>query len=545
MDGRNVEVEPGQTVLDAARRLGIDIPTLCYLERCGPQTSCLVCLVKVISGPSSRLAPACGLPAQQGMIIESETAEVHEARRTALELIFSDHVGDCLAPCHRICPLELDIPVMLRQVEAGQLEQAVATVRTVLPLPAVLGRLCHHPCENGCRRGAHDQPIAIRDVERFVADHALANPPSHAPPAQPATGRSAAVVGAGPAGLATATFLRQQGIAVTVFDRHPDAGGSLRREIKAGTLPPEIVRGEIARLQSMGVAFRLGQELGRNLTLADLVGAFDAIVLALGESGKAQAEALGLTSSPRGIAVDPATSATAVPRVFATGAAVKPVPQIVRAMSDGRLTALDVVDHLAGRQPTPRRRPFSSVMGRLDPNELKSFLIGVSPASRVSPALELLRGFKPADAADESARCLHCDCRAAGHCRLERYAQVYGVDPGRFRSQRRLFVQDRRHGEILFEQGKCILCGICVKIAEAAREPLGLTFVGRGFDVRLSAPLDRTLADGLQRVARECVEACPTGALALRSPRAPATGCCPPRRAAGGPESGSTPCGGS
>src|SRR4051812_39668446 len=136
IDGTSLDVEAGQTVLAAARSLGLDIPTLCYLEKCGPLNSCLVCLVKI----NGKLVPSCGTTVQSGMVVESETEEVHEARRTALELLFSDHVGDCLSPCHRLCPLGLNIPVMIRQIQAGQLAQADATVRGALPLAGILGR---------------------------------------------------------------------------------------------------------------------------------------------------------------------------------------------------------------------------------------------------------------------------------------------------------------------------------------------------------------------------------------------------------------------
>ena len=119
IDGKEAAVSPGQTVLQVARQTGLDIPTLCHLEKCGPLTSCLVCLVKVVANGQSRLVPSCATPAVPGMVIESETEEVHQARRTALELLFSDHVGDCLSPCHRLCPLQLNIPVMIRQIEGG------------------------------------------------------------------------------------------------------------------------------------------------------------------------------------------------------------------------------------------------------------------------------------------------------------------------------------------------------------------------------------------------------------------------------------------
>ena len=146
IDGREVELEEGKTILDGARQLGIDIPTLCYLERCGPMTSCLVCVVRLRFNGRTSVVPSCGMKAMPGMVVESETPEIHDLRRSALELLLSDHVGDCLSPCVRICPLGLNIPQMLRQVQLGRLEEAAATVRTALALPAVLGRMCHRPC---------------------------------------------------------------------------------------------------------------------------------------------------------------------------------------------------------------------------------------------------------------------------------------------------------------------------------------------------------------------------------------------------------------
>jgi len=98
---------------------------------------------------------------------------------------------------------------------------------------------------------------------------------------------------------------------------------------------------------------------------------------------------------------------------------------------------------------------------------------------------------------------------------LQFYAQVYEADASRYRTQRRRFEQHVQPGGIVFEPGKCILCGICVKLTEMAREPLGLTFIGRGFDVRVAAPFDKSIQEGLRLVARECVEHCPTGALAF------------------------------
>ena len=103
IDGKTVTVDEGQTVLAAARRLGIDIPTLCYVESFGAMNSCQVCLVKVQRNGQGHIVPSCGTRVEEGLVVESETEEIRDLRRTALELLFSDHVGDCVSPCQRIC----------------------------------------------------------------------------------------------------------------------------------------------------------------------------------------------------------------------------------------------------------------------------------------------------------------------------------------------------------------------------------------------------------------------------------------------------------
>jgi ferredoxin len=517
LDGAPVTVSDGETILQAARRQGVDIPTLCFLEQCQPATSCLVCLVKVKSGPTGKLVPSCATRVVPGMVVESETAEVHAARRTALELLFSDHVGDCLSPCHRLCPLQLNIPVMLRAVDTGRLDEAVATVKQALPLPAVLGRLCHRPCENACRRGTWDQPAAIRDVERFVADHDLKSDRPFRPPAKPATGKRVVIVGAGPAGLSAAYFLLREGHGVALFDRQARPGGSLVREVEEGRLPAEVLAAELAQLKARGAEFKAAVALGEDVTLDDLRREFDAVLLTPGEHARTQAAALGLEVTASGLKVEPDTGLTSVPKVFAAGSAVRPTQQIVRAMAEGRAAALAVNQFLRGLAILRAGKPFSSMMGRLDRAELQQFMTLPSPAPRTHPALDILRGFTPAEATGESQRCLHCDCRAAGDCQLQHYAELYGADTTRYRSQRRTFEQHVQPGGIVFEPGKCILCGLCVQIAERAREPLGLTFIGRGFDVRIGVPFNQSLEEGLRQTGRECVAACPTGALAFKT----------------------------
>jgi len=547
IDQRPIAVTAEQTVLSAARSLGIDIPTLCHLEKCGPLNSCLVCLVKI----NGKLVPACGTKVQPGMVIESETEEVHQARRTALELLFSDHIGDCLAPCHRLCPLGLNIPVMLRQVKAGELTEANATVRNALPLAGILGRLCHHPCEQGCRRGTWDDPAAIRDLERFVTDWEHESPsrsrpvqvdatpqiskaesnsvvavfpeskiknqkskstdPPSLPAYHPATRKSVVIVGAGPTGLGGAYYLARHGHAVTIVDRHLRVGGALR-ELDPSHLPNEVMQKEIALFTRMGIEFKLGVALGEHVTIEGLSRGFDAILLALGELGEGEIVTLGLPSTGTRLKADPNTCQVPLMKVFAAGAAVKPVKQLVRALAEGRAAA-ECIHRFLTDQPVRRpEKPFSSIMGRLAPAELRQLLLAGSTGGSIVPC-DRCAGFTQPEASTEAARCLHCDCRSSGNCLLQHYAQVYSVDAHRFNAGRRSFEQQQQPGGVIFEPGKCILCGICVKLTELAREPLGLTFIGRGFDVRIGAPLNHSIEEGLQKIADECVRNCPTGAL--------------------------------
>ncbi len=561
IDGKPVEVAPGQTVLQAARRIGLDIPTLCHLEKCGPLTSCLVCLVKVVSNGQGRLVPSCATVAVPGMVVESETEEVHEARRSALELLFSDHVGDCLSPCQRLCPLQLNIPAMIRQIQAGRLDEAVVIMRQALPLAGALGRLCHHPCEQGCRRGAFDEPAAVREMERFLTEHDFKKdgkeavavmrqsqvarlparrdcPPSNigsgintATPsrggqgtarptiAEPgaASGRSVAVVGAGPCGLTAAHDLARRGHAVTVIDRNAKPGGRLRA-VPESELPAAVLDSEIALLAGMGIEFKTGLELGNHLTLDGLRRGFDAILIAAGELARGDGEKLGLPPAGGLLKADPSTCLLSPPALFAAGACVKPVKQLVRAMAEGRAAAECVHRYLRGQPPRRPEKPFSSIMGRLEAGELREMLRAASPEHSVPPC-DRCAGFSGGEAAREAARCLHCDCRSSGNCLLQHYAQVYGADASRFRSERRPFEQQLQPGGVIFEPGKCILCGICVKLTEMGGEPLGLTFVGRGFDVRLAGPFDRPIEEGLGALAAECVRHCPTGALAMGGER--------------------------
>jgi NADPH-dependent glutamate synthase beta subunit-like oxidoreductase/ferredoxin len=513
IDKREVEVPEGATVLDAARKLGIEIPTLCFMEGIAPSTSCLVCMVK-IDGERPRLVPSCGTRAQAGMVVESETKEVHTVRRSALELLLSDHLGDCIAPCQFACPAGMDIPRMLRAIAAEDFAGALRTVKRDIALPAVLGRICPAPCEKACRRRPADGPVGICLLKRFVADVDLGQDEPYLPEREPPSGKRVAIVGAGPAGTAAAYYLQQRGHACTLFDENEKPGGRLLTETTENELPRDVLAAEIDSVVRLGAELRMNTRVGDADDFARLRKEFDAVLVACGARGKEQAEAWGLQVGGRGIDVERETYRTSFEGVFAAGNAVRTKGMVIRSVADGKEAAAAIDQHLRGEKVTGSARPFSTRIGRLEEDELRQYLASASDALPREPSRGTHAGFTAAEAIEQAARCMHCDCLRQTDCRLRHWSAIYGADPRKYKAGRRPFQQHRQQSGVVFEPGKCIDCGLCIEIARAAGEPLGLTFVGRGFDVRVGVPFDESLDEALKKVAAECVAACPTAALA-------------------------------
>jgi NADPH-dependent glutamate synthase beta subunit-like oxidoreductase/ferredoxin len=515
IDHHTLEVADGTTVLAAARQIGIEIPTMCFSGNgCDPSASCMVCVVKQLR--TGQMVPSCAVQAAEGMEFESQTPEVADVRRAAVELLLSDHVGDCISLCSQSCPAQIHVAAMLRETHEGRFAEAISIVKQELALPATLGRVCHRPCERPCRRKTFDAPVAIGLVERCVADQDLASANPYLPAKAPPTGRHVAIVGCGPAGLSAAWHLLLRGHECTIFDSRELAGGSLFEEFSSETLPPTVVAAEAEQIRRLGACFELGSPRVDAAGLDHLLTEFDAILCAVGPVRAAEVTELGLATGLQGIGVNRRLQ-TSRPRVFAAGQAVRHTGRRVHSVAAGRMAAIYIDQFFSDAPLVHYVRPFSSQVKCLKPEEMPQFMALSDRAPRISGGTEIEgRGLTCEEAKREAGRCCRCDCRKADNCRLREAAQQTGARRYRYAASRREFVARVDHSYVIYEPGKCIRCGNCIRVAEKAGEPLGLAFVGRGFDVRVTAPLNEALSSALQRAARECVDTCPTAALALK-----------------------------
>lgn len=280
LDGAEVRAEPGTTILTAALDRGIFIPTLCHHQQLKPFASCFICVVELEGRPN--LVPACSTLATEGIVVHSASAKVEASRRTCIELLLSDHLGDCQGPCMAACPAGIDIPGFLKYIASGEDRKALELIKRNMPLPGVLARVCPRPCETACRRSLVDEPIAICQLKRLPADSVAASGDEYIPETDPPTGKRVAIIGSGPAGLTTAYYLQIMGHQCTVFEAHSAAGGMIRYGIPSYRLPREVIDQEVAVIEKMGVHFRFNTRVGDDLTLDQVRRDYDAVFLALG-----------------------------------------------------------------------------------------------------------------------------------------------------------------------------------------------------------------------------------------------------------------------
>ncbi len=406
IDGKEVEVERGTTVLQAAQIAGIYIPTLCYHPALQPYGGCRLCIVEIEN--MRGLPTSCTTPATAGMVVKTNTEQLQNLRASYLQLILTEHPNACLTchrrerclpndiclhdvsvnercvscptngrcelqhlvdyigireiplpykykglpvnydrepfirrdynlcilcgrcvqmcadvrgvgaisfanrgfdtvvstafdgplqdsscrfcgacvevcptgalvdtaaayhpdynweqvavPCKHACPAGINIPLYVYLVGEGKFQEALSIIREKVPFPGALGRVCIHPCEEACRRGALNEPISIKFLKRFVADRD-AGFWKHSARKSPPTGKKVAIVGSGPAGLTAGYYLAKAGHTVTIFEQFSVAGGMMRVGIPDYRLPPDVLEKEIDVIREAGVEIQLNTKI--------------------------------------------------------------------------------------------------------------------------------------------------------------------------------------------------------------------------------------------------------------------------------------------
>jgi len=510
INNRNISVEPGTTILKAAQTIDIHIPTLCYLEGCDTFTSCMICVV--LNRKTGQLIPACSVRVEQGMEIDTECDEVIQAQRDTLNMLLSEHVGDCEGPCSRACPAHMDIPLMIRQIQNRDWSSAIETVKQDIALPAVLGRICPAPCEAGCNRKHHDASVSICLLKRFVADRDLKSHHPYRPEIQKSSEKTIGIVGAGPTGLAAAYYLAQKGHRIHLYDQNNKPGGQLR-SISDEKLPKDVLDSEMEQIFKLSVEFRSGQRLGESIGLEALRNEYDAIVLATGVGNLNFYQKSGLDFNQKGIVIDRKTYLTNLAGVFAGGNAISESNRTVRSVAHGKEMAVAIDQYVLGMEVTGERQIFDSRMGKPSAYEVIELLKDATEEKRRIPVNEL-NGFDEVQACDEAARCFHCNCRKPDTCKLRNYSDQLDANQSIYKIGQRPEMTRKIHpGNVIFESGKCIRCGLCIQIAKKFGEEFGFAFVGRGFDVRVDIPFHENLENGLRKAADACIDACPTAAI--------------------------------
>ncbi|MBN2039620.1 MAG: FAD-dependent oxidoreductase [Spirochaetes bacterium] len=399
IDGKDVEVRNGRSVLEAALDSGIYIPHLCYHEDLSPIGACRLCIVE-IEGMEG-LVLSCSTPAAEGMVVKTGSESIDASRRLAMELLLAGHPPDCgtcvkylncelqslkqyiigdhirvrtrsklipvnadnpiflhepnkcvlcgrcvrachelrgvgvlfykkqgretyigtenglslaesgcrfcgacaevcptgaimdkeefakgksrkaaLVPCRYACPAEIDVPKYIRFIREKNYSAAAAVIREKVPFPGVLGYVCDHPCEDVCKRGEINHPISIRNLKRYAVEHDTEKIWKEKSRKKDATGRKAAVIGSGPAGLTAAYYLCKQGHEVTVFEALPQAGGMMRYGIPEYRMPRDILDGEIKIIEDTGVEIKTDSKVESIDNLFD--DGYEAVLVAVG-----------------------------------------------------------------------------------------------------------------------------------------------------------------------------------------------------------------------------------------------------------------------
>lgn len=670
IDGKSVKIKKGSSLLEAVRKAGADIPTLCHDERVKPYGACGMCVVECKGSP--KLMRSCAIEAADGMEIITESDRINRARRFSLEMLLSDHTGDCKAPCSLACPAGTDCQGYVGLIANGGNAQALSVIKGRIPLPASIGRVCPHPCEKKCRRGLVEEPISIAALKAYAADRDLESGNIFMPEVAESTGKKVAIIGGGPGGISAAYYLAIKGHGVTVFDMMPKMGGMLRYGIPQYRLPKEVLDKELALVEKLGVEFRNNIKIGRDISLDTLNQEYDAVIAAPGawsstkmrvdgedaegvfggidflrsvilgspvdigkrvavcgggntamdacrtavrlgaekvyiiyrrtrdempadalEIDEAQEEgvdfrfltnpdkiltqdgrvcriklqimelgepdasgrrkpvpiegkfetlevdsvimAIGqkpeldgfeeLDKTSRGtISADESTFRTNINGIFAIGDATNKGADIaISAIGEAQKSVAVVDSYLRGniigyKKPILVEREINK-SDLADREPIARERMRVLPAEERKHSFdEVALGLTDEQARREASRCLECGCLDYYRCKLINYANKYNAEFERFAGQKSPAKKDTGHKYILRDSGKCILCGLCVRVCSQVMGVGAIGLAGRGFTTVVSPEFYKSLGDSQCISCGQCVSLCPTGALVEKVP---------------------------
>ncbi len=508
INNTNYSANPNETILSVAQRAGIHIPTMCWVKEFDPSTSCMVCVVQ--DKRNGKILTSCSVKAEAGMDIETDNAEVLDMRKSALELLLSEHYGDCEAPCQRVCPAEMDIPLMNRLIASGKMNEALKNVAETIALPSILGYICPAPCEKACRRKDIDEPVSICLLKRFVGENENIKVVI-----KPKNGIKVAVIGAGPAGVAAAYYLALYGFDCNVFDNNDLPGGKMRTDIPEEKLPRKVLDAEIDTIKSLGVEFFQNQIVDASQIEKELAKKYSFVLLTIGAETLIDNSVFNKTTSSQlnGLEIFKSNNCAIL--------APKQIPNkskmAVRASALGRKLCEWTMEYIENKEVKTPERKFNSVYKRIADVEREEFLKEAGNHSIQVKTKNYLTGFTAEQAIKEAQRCLHCDCREKENCTLRNLStehkasqRVYTID------KPKNTVKNLGHKTIIFEKLKCIKCGICIQTAQSEGDITGFAFSGRGFDVEIAIPIEKNINELTEKTVRSCAKNCPTGAIALK-----------------------------
>ena len=667
VNGIEMTGNKGETVLNIAAKNGVEIPNLCYNCNLKTYGACGVCLVECEGSP--KLMRACATVAADGAVYSTQTDRVVKARTIALELIMSDHEGDCVAPCSLGCPAQTNVQGYVKQIALGNDSEAVRIIKEKISIPASIGRVCPHPCETNCRRRLVEEPLSIAYLKAFAADNDLASDKPFVAEKESATGKKVAVIGGGPAGLNAAYYLAIAGHEVTVYDAMPEMGGMLRYGIPEYRLPKAVLAKEVKAIADMGVTMKNNVKIGVDVSFDEIRNSADAVLVTvgawkgstigcagedlngvlsgidflrevnmgnipdvgknvavvgggntamdacrtavrcgaenvyviyrrtraeapaedieieeaieegvqflfltnpdeiIGENGKVSKiklqvmklgepdasgrrkpvpvegefkildvdtviSAIGQKCSPAGleaveltkwgtIVADETTCMTNLDGVFAAGDATNKGASIaIAAIAEANTAARAINAYLLGmpmdfHKPYYSKRNVTAEMLADREKKARAVMSVKDPAERSKCFDAVINGFTEEQAREEAKRCLECGCHDFEQCRLIRYVNQAPVDPDRFAGKKHECFKEQRLVTIERDQGKCILCNLCVRTCreEANKGILGL--VGRGFRTVIKPEFDTPEAIAVCKDCHKCADLCPTGALKI------------------------------